>query len=222
LSVSQIQSKSWREELVKQLVLKKFAMSLYVIKLRSSFTKWWEISINRQTQIRNHMLHQSVMHSKEISGRSEKESRERGRRGRRRSSSSSIKRQQRGRLDSDESSTSFCGGSDEATKNQRRLTIRERAPRRMLTTIDSVETASKSTAHVYKNTGMTADELIQHAMGVRHQSLTGLSSSSLSLSTSGLQLPNKAYFLKKAKQQDQRYRPEKITMKQVGGRSWFS
>ena len=203
LSVSQIQSKAWRIELIRQLLFKKILMNYFFIKLRSSFVKWCQITLYHQKQMRGHMLYQSsVFVSKE---QRQGRTRTRTSSSSSSSSSSSLNGQQRGRLKSDESFTS----------NQRRMTIRERAPRKMLTTIDSVETAERSTAHVYKNTGMTADELVQHCMGLRQQkSMPGLSSSTV--------MPSNAYFFKRAKQNDKRFRPEKISMKLGGGgKNWY-
>mgnify|MGYP007117482531 FL=1 len=196
LSVSQIQSKSWRSELVRQLLFKKILLNYFFFQLRFAFLKWCQITLYHQKQTRGHMLYQSsVFVSKEK------------RQGRTRtfssSSSSSSSLNGRGRLQSDQSFTS----------NQRRMTIRERAPRKMLTTIGSVENGDRSTAHIYKNTGMTADELVQHCMGLRQQrSLPGLSSTTV--------MPSNAYFFKRAKQNDKRFRPEKL-IKLSGGRNWY-
>ena len=193
LSISQIRPTHWRRELIKQLCLKRFSSCLRVVKVRNAFDKWKDISMNYDRHLRDERLRNVLLfQTPKIRTNTKKE--------RSMSSMSSMSKMSK--------MSKMSSKSKQYSK--RRLSIREQAPRKMLDTINIV--SEKRSTHIYKNTGLSADELLDLALGFKknknkmHRSLQ--------------KIPSKSYFLNKAKSEDLRFRAKAVHAQ--SGRTWYT
>ena len=169
LSFAQIQNDQWRKELMKQLTLKKFCYGIKNIKLRDSFNIWYDMYTPSGGQTLTKRKRDQILN-------------------------------EASKFPNVTSPTPTTSNRRRSSSADRRLSIREQVPSKMIVKIQVVSSQkSPPTPRHYKNTGMTAEELLKFALGKKENTSKKIK-----------RIPSKKYFLQRAKQKDFRYRTQKV------------
>ena len=218
LSITQVNSEAWKRTLIKQLILKKICFTLKVVKIREGFATWkLNTSMDDKKQKRDTLLQRAVSYQP-LRKHSNNKNKDRS------NTCSSNRIRDRTTSSGSMRSVTSRGSLKKYNKRGRRMSLLERAPRQMLEAMSIVQ--EKKSFHVYKNTGLSANELLDYAMGVRKKNKRnhwgkskGIDQEEQGELLGTRKLPSQTYFFKRAKEQDLRFRPKQV--ESAAGRCWY-